>query len=139
MRKHLIFAAYFASLFLASCIHKVDVDQGNIITQEMIDQLEPHMNKRQVRFIMGTPLLIDVFHQQRWDYIYSVQPGGEPRSQKQLSLFFDDEKLVGVQGDYRPAAVPVLEDSKDTTVIVPKRDLDNTLWGKIKGLFDWED
>ena len=82
-------------------VYKIDIDQGDVITQEMVDQLRPGMTKRQVRFIMGTPLVTDTFNQNRWDYVHSHQPGGEDRQQKRLSLVFDDEdKLVTIDGDF---------------------------------------
>ena len=139
MRKHLIIITYLASLFLTSCVYKIDVQQGNIVTQEMVDQLRPNMNKRQVQFVMGTPLLVDPFHPERWDYIYSNQPGGEERVQQRISLFFNGDALAGLQGDYRPSAMPVVEPTADTTVIVPKRDTDKTLFQMIKSLFIWDD
>ena len=67
-------------LALAGCsfpgVYKIDIQQGNVVTQDMIDQLRPGMTRRQVRFIMGNPLLVDTFHANRWDYLYSLQPGG---------------------------------------------------------------
>lgn len=138
MPKHLIIIVFIASFILTSCVYKVDVEQGNIISQEMIDQLEPNMNKRQVRYVLGTPLVVDVFHQDRWDYIYSFQPGGEIREQKRISVLFENERLVGLQGDFRPSNEPVEDTSKDTTVNVPKRDLDKTLWEMITGVFSFD-
>ncbi len=139
MRKHLIIITYLASLFLTACVYQIDVQQGNIVTQEMVDQLRPNMNKRQVRFVMGTPLLVDPFHPERWDYIYSNQPGGEERVQKRITLLFESDRLAGLQGDYRPSGIPVVEPTAESTVIVPKRDTDKTLFQKIKSLFIWED
>lgn len=139
MSKHLIFVVFIASFSLTSCVYKVDVEQGNIISQEMIDQLEPNMNKRQVRYVLGTPLVVDVFHQDRWDYIYSFQPGGEIREQKRISILFENERLVGLQGDFRPSNEPAEDTSKDTTVNVPKRELDKTLWEMITGVFSFGD
>lgn len=148
MRKLVIIITYFISMLLISCatikrvtpsVSKVDVDQGNIVTQEMVDQLHPHMTKQQVQFIMGTPLLIDVFHQKRWDYIYSQHPGGDVRTQKRISLFFDDERLAGVQGDFRPSSLPPAMETKETTVDLPKRKLEKTLFQKIKGVFGRDD
>lgn len=139
MPKHLIFVVLIASLNLTSCVYKIDIEQGNIITQEMIDQLEPNMNKRQVRYVLGTPLVVDVFHQDRWDYIYSFQPGGDVREQKRISVLFENEKLVGLQGDFRPSNEPVEGVSKDITVNVPKRDRDKTLWEMITGVFTSDD
>ena len=105
----------------------------------MIDQLRPDMNKRQVLYVLGTPMLSDVFHKERWDYVYSVQPGSEDRLQKRMTLFFKNDKLSGVQGDFRPSTLPVVSKSKDETVNVPKRDLDKTFFEKIASLFSSDD
>ncbi|WP_163832330.1 outer membrane protein assembly factor BamE [Spartinivicinus ruber] len=89
-------------------VHKIDVQQGNVVTQEMINQLRPGMTKRQVRYVMGTPLLVDTFQQERWDYIYSFQPGGKTRVQETVSLFFNDGKLSHFTGDFRPEPTPAI-------------------------------
>ena len=86
-------------------VYKISIPQGNVITQEMVDQLRPGMSKRQVTFVMVTPLVRDPFHQDRWDYIYSFQPGGGERGQERLSVFFIDDQLVGFEGDFIPSAV----------------------------------
>ncbi|MDO9049281.1 MAG: outer membrane protein assembly factor BamE [Methylobacter sp.] len=139
--------AVVASLTLSSCttilnnlpgVYTVDVQQGNIVDQSMIDQLRPSMNKRQVLYIMGSPMLVDFFHQKRWDYLYSAQVEGGDRQQKRISLFFDNDQLIGVQGDFKPSAVPVIKTSEETTVEVPKRDLERTLWEMITGLFGYD-
>lgn len=83
-------------------VYKIAIPQGNIITQDMVDQLRPGMSKRQVIFVMGTPLLRDPFHQDRWDYIYSYQPGGGIRGQERVSVFFVDDQLVSFNGDFIP-------------------------------------
>ena len=83
-------------------IHKFDIQQGNIITQEMIDQLRPGMTKRQVIFVMGTPLVRDPFDQDRWDYIYSYQPGGGIRGQEGVTMFFENDLLTHFTGDFKP-------------------------------------
>jgi len=116
-------------------VYSIDIEQGNIVDQAMVDQLRPNMTKRQVLYIMGSPMLSDTFHEQRWDYLYSNQPGGEARLQKRISLYFSGENLVGVQGDFRPSAMPVVKESTETTVDVPKRELDSTMGEKITGLF----
>ncbi len=54
-------------------VYRIDIPQGNVITQEMVDQLQPGMTKRQVRFVMGTPLVVDTFNQERWDYLHSME------------------------------------------------------------------
>ena len=84
-------------------VHKIDIQQGNVITQDMVDQLRPGMTTRQVRFIMGTPLITDTFHRNRWDYLYSIQIAGGTRQQERISLIFDDnQQLLGLAGDFMP-------------------------------------
>ena len=85
-------------------VYKIGIPQGNIITQDMVDQLRPGMTKRQVIFVMGTPLIRDAFHQDRWDYIYSYQPGGGTRGQEGVSVFFENDQLVRITGDFVPSA-----------------------------------
>jgi outer membrane protein assembly factor BamE len=138
MRKHLVL---ISALFLSACslerlpgVYRLDIHQGNIVTQEMVDQLKPGLTKRQVAFIMGTPLLRDMFHSERWDYVYSNQPSGEDRLQKTLSLEFDGDELIGVQGDFRPGEAPA-EVNKDVTVNIPKIEREKTLWESISGIF----
>ncbi len=82
--------------------YRIDIQQGNVITQDMANQLRPGMTRDQVRFVMGEPLLRDTFDSDRWDYIYSFQPGGDVRTQQSLSLFFTDDKLTHFEGDVRP-------------------------------------
>ncbi|MDO9104419.1 MAG: outer membrane protein assembly factor BamE [Methylovulum sp.] len=147
MSKLLFSFCLLASLSLASCsmvlnnlpgVYSLEIQQGNIVDQDMIDQLRPGMNKRQVLYIMGSPMLVDTFHQKRWDYVYSDQPKGEDRVQKRITLVFDHDQIIGIQGDLRPSAVPVSKSTNETTVDVPKRDLDRTLWEKITGLFGYD-
>lgn len=84
--------------------YKIDIQQGNVITQEMVDQLRPGMTRNQVQYVMGSPLLEDTFNKDRWDYVYSMQPGGKKRTQQTLTIFFKDDKLASIQGDFRPQA-----------------------------------
>jgi outer membrane protein assembly factor BamE len=79
--------------------YRIDVRQGNMVTQEMVSQLRPGQTKDQVRFILGTPLLADVFHADRWDYVYRLQKGSGEIQQRRLVVFFDSGKLVRVGGD----------------------------------------
>jgi len=116
-------------------VYTLDIQQGNMISQEQIDQLRPQMTKRQVLYIMGSSMLVDVFHQKRWDYIYSEQLGGKERTQKRISLFFVNEKLSSVQGDLRPSTMPVKRESNESTVDIPKREFEKTLWEKVTGFF----
>lgn len=110
----------FSVLFLTHCaIYKIDVQQGNVVTQAMLDQLSLGMPMQKVKFILGTPLIVDVFHQDRWDYIYSMQLGGEQREQRRISLFFKDEKLASVSGDVVVGGNKS-EESKPVPEVTPK-------------------
>ena len=93
--------SYFPGFFPG--VHKIDIQQGNLITQEMIDKLKPGMNRNQVRYLMGSPMVTDTFSQDRWDYFYSFRPGGKDTEQKRLTLFFKDDKLSHFSGDYHPS------------------------------------
>ena len=102
-------ALVFLLLTITACsefpwVYKIDIEQGNIIEQEAVDQLIPGLTKNQVRFILGTPINIDTFNQQRWDYIYSMSRGGGESRQERLSLYFVDDRLEYFQGDFIPSS-----------------------------------
>ncbi|PPD33571.1 MAG: outer membrane assembly protein BamE [Methylomonas sp.] len=148
MKRAVFLLAVAAPVALTGCetiltnlpgVYTIDIEQGNMIDQAMVDQLRPNMSKRQVLYIMGSPMLTDTFHEQRWDYLYSDQPGGEARMQKRISLYFNGDNLAGVQGDFRPSQLPVIKESTETTIDIPKRDMDRTMWEKITGLFGGDD
>lgn len=85
-------------------VYRIDVEQGNIVDQETADQLEPGMSKRQVRFILGTPLVEDPFNQDRWDYSYTRRNGLKVLSQSRLTVVFTQDALSEVLGDYIPVS-----------------------------------
>jgi outer membrane protein assembly factor BamE len=78
----------------------MDVEQGNVVTLEQREQLQLGMGRREARFILGSPLVKDPFHANRWDYVYSLLDGATGTvDQQRLSLFFDDDLLVAIQHD----------------------------------------
>jgi outer membrane protein assembly factor BamE len=79
--------------------YRIDVRQGNYVTQDMVAKLKPGMSRDQVRFALGTPLVADMFHADRWDYVYRFQPGRGEAQLRRLIVFFQDGKLVRVGGD----------------------------------------
>ena len=83
--------------------YKMDIQQGNVVTSKMMLQLRPGMTKSQVRFIMGTPLIQDSFHKDRWDYFYQMRKGGKIIEQRRVILEFDQDALLRVRGDVVPA------------------------------------
>ena len=98
--------AAFLALATSGCIYKLDVQQGNVVTQESASKLKKGMTKSEVRQLLGTPLLMDPFHGNRWDYFFSTEVRGKLVERNKLSLFFENDKLVSLTGDIKPAAVP---------------------------------
>ena len=82
--------------------YKIDIQQGNYVSQEMASQLKPGMSKEQVRITLGTPLLADAFHADRWDYVYWREASDGKRETRKLTVFFSDNKLVRADGDIVP-------------------------------------
>jgi outer membrane protein assembly factor BamE len=81
-------------------IHKVSVQQGNIISQEMVDKLQVGMTKPQVQFILGTPLIVDTFNPARWDYYYTKVDSNDKKYEQQLNLTFDpNNTLLNIESD----------------------------------------
>ncbi len=79
--------------------YKIDVQQGNVITQDMVARLQPGMTRAQVRFVLGSPPITDMFHTNRWDYVYRLAKSGKLAEERKLSLFFENELLARVAGD----------------------------------------
>ena len=87
-------------LLLAGCFlvpHKIDMQQGNYLDAEVVAKLKPGMTRSQVRFLLGTPLVADVFHPQRWDYVYLTGKSGDVRIRDRLAVIFEGDKLERVQ------------------------------------------
>jgi outer membrane protein assembly factor BamE len=101
-------------------LYQPTIQQGNVVTQEMVDKLKPGMNRRQVAYVLGTPLLVDAFHQDRWDYVYTKEVGGGTDNKTHIVLFFEDDVLVRIDGDFRPEPKEdPLADAQETVFSVP--------------------
>jgi len=115
--------------------YKMDIQQGNVVTSEMLLKLRPGMTKSQVQYIMGTPLLVDSFHSNRWDYFYQLRKQGKVVNQRRVILDFDGDSLAKVRGDVvpegtdidalmqqakKPKAEPAIEAPSDVDVAVEK-------------------
>lgn len=94
--------------------HKIDIQQGNYVTQDMVSKLKPGMTRSQVRFALGTPLIVDPFRTDRWDYFYMMYKGGELKEQRVVTVVFRGDALDRIEGDVvaaagaaKPAAAPV--------------------------------
>src|SRR3954462_4919555 len=83
--------------------YRIDIQQGNFLSPEMVAQLKKGMTREQVRFVLGTPMVTDIFHANRWDYVFYRELGSGEKQQRRLSVFFEDEKLARATGDGVPA------------------------------------
>ena len=82
--------------------HKIDIQQGNYVTPDMVAKLQPGMSRSQVRFALGTPLVTDPFHPDRWDYVFVQQKRGRVIQQQRLVVVFQDDRMVRLEGDMVP-------------------------------------
>jgi len=143
MRKLLIFITAIATALSAGCssfsesmssvadvvpnaldrapfVYRPEIQQGNVVEQEQVNQLRPGLSKRQVKFLLGTPMLNDVFHANRWDYAYTIGRGSTPEEMRRLTVFFQDDRLVRIAGDMRPQPESEREEiKKEVVVTVP--------------------
>jgi outer membrane protein assembly factor BamE len=86
-------------VFLSACIsYRAEVVQGNMVTKEMVAQLRPGMDSNAVLNIMGTPLVTSVFHENRWDYVFTLDRQGLPKQHRTVTLHFKDQRLDRIEG-----------------------------------------
>ena len=103
MLKVLRFAAFAAAgLVLTACnpIYTLDIQQGNLFSKNLVDSLKPGMTKRQVTLVMGSPSIVNAFNPNRWDYISTLRKGNGRMESKDLTLYFENDALVKIEGDY---------------------------------------
>ena len=145
MKSLLIYSLSLVILTLSACskdkipgVYRIDIQQGNQVTQEMLSKLEPGMTKSQVSFVMGTPMLIDVFHPNHWDYIYSFHPGNGSREQRRITLYFDEaETLDYIDGNTQIVEnIQLTEEQRtDTNVVVPLNEKETGFFNSIFNVF----
>lgn len=96
-------------LLLAGCSsipslpYKIEIQQGNVITHEMLEKIKPGMTRAQVRFVLGSPVISDAFHGNRWDYVYRLEQEGRLIEQHRITVFFEDDRLTHTEGRLRPS------------------------------------
>lgn len=126
-----------AILSLSACfkIYRLDVQQGNVVTEEMIDKLKPGMSQKAVKSILGTPLVTDPFHKDRWDYYYSYRNGSEKTEQHHhITIVFENKQFLRIEGDLNKVVkrsvndIPIELQIADETPNVVER-----TWNKISG------
>jgi len=96
-------------------VHRITIQQGNVVTQTMIDKLKPGMTKSQVHYVLGTTVIKDPLNSTRWDYIYTIQIPGNDEIQKKLQIHFVDGRLSHFVGDYGPTESGQTEETEDST------------------------
>lgn len=112
-----VLVATGCSQFQFPGVYRLAIQQGNIITQEMVDQLKPGMTPRQVNYILGTPLINDSFQQNRWDYLYTLRdPDGDTTTER-LTVYFENGQLSHFTGDFKPSgATPAPAEAEQASV-----------------------
>ncbi len=103
--------------------YKMDIQQGNVVTSEMLLKLRPGMTRSQVQYILGTPLLADSFHSNRWDYFYQLRKQGKVVNQHRVILDFEGGSLAHVRGDVVPEGADVKALPMVEPVVKPEPEL----------------
>lgn len=133
-------AALLAALLAAGCSswssgdavlglvspHRIDIQQGNVVTQEQIERVKPGMNRLQVRDVMGTPLLTDAFHADRWDYVFTLRQGNRPLQRRNVVLVFDGDVLKSVEAAELPTEREFIDSISRSGRIVAAAELELT-------------
>ena len=83
--------------------YRIEIQQGNYVSAEMMAQLRPGMTKEQVRFILGTPMVTDIFHSERWDYVYWRETPNGMRETRKITVLFEQGQLARIDGDVAPS------------------------------------
>ena len=109
-----LIAALIAATALSSCafVYKIDIQQGNYVTDEVVAKLKPGMTKAEVRNLLGTPLLIDAFHANQWEYYFSNVRGHKPDPTSRLTINFKDDKVASFTGKGRSGPPPAIGSSE---------------------------
>lgn len=106
--------------------YRIDIQQGNLVTQDMLDKLKPGMSPSQVRYALGTPLIVDPFHTERWDYAYEMKKDGKVTERRHITVIFENDKFKGLEGDVTPRKDPAsvsVEKGDSPPIAVPAADI----------------
>jgi outer membrane protein assembly factor BamE len=147
----ILFAAAVA-LLLAGCswmsnlaVYKLDINQGNYVTQDQVEKLRVGQTRAQVRSVLGTPLIADAFHADRWDYIYEFNRQGRTLESRRFTAYFVDDKLARWEGDEMPPSAIELARSgggdaalDKSLSTAPKTGEENWLVALLKKLGWWQ-
>ena len=136
MNSRLIILLSIVTLLLVGCVrtYRIDIQQGNIVTQEQIEQLKPGMKMTEVRYLLGAPLVEDPFHTERWDYFYSLRSGETRRvEQQRLTVFFQNGQLTKIKQDFEsdPLSSSSSESSGELQIKPTKSGFLKRAWDKL--------
>jgi len=109
-------------------VYKLDINQGNYISQDMVDKLKTGQTKAQVKTILGTPLITSAFRDNRWDYVYEYQRNGRVREHRQFTVFFKEDALARWEGDEMP------QSAQDLNRIAATRSMPDDPYGQDAGI-----
>ena len=117
-------------------VYKIDVNQGNYLSQDMVDRLKEGMTKQQVRLVLGTPLVTSAFRDNRWDYVYEFSRQGKLREHRKFTVYFAEDKLARWEGDEMPQSVVELNRAAgDKSLQGVSKDDDRSLLDRLRGVF----
>lgn len=107
MKKLFMFLWLFTSALTVGCsIHRIEIQQGNVLDEDAVAKVQIGMTKTQVQFLLGTPLIADPFHRDRWDYFFSKRQGDKISEQRHLALFFANDQLDKIDNDEAHRILP---------------------------------
>ena len=106
--------------------YRVDIQQGNVVTQDQIERIQPGMHRLQVRDVLGTPLLTDTFHADRWDYIFTLRQSGKPLQRRNIVLLFEGDVLKSIDAPELPTEIEFINSISRGGRVVAAADLELT-------------
>lgn len=109
-------------------VYRLDINQGNFLSQDMVDKLKVGQTKPQVRGVLGTPLVVSAFRDNRWDYVYEFRRGGRVREHRLFTVYFKDDLLARWEGDEMPPSV------QDLNRVAATRSLPEDPYGQDAGI-----
>lgn len=116
-------------------VYKLDINQGNYLTQDLVDKLKVGQTKQQVRTLLGTPLVTTVFRDNRWDYVYEFRRQGRVLEHRQFTVYFTDDKLARWEGDELPTSTAELNRSAAEKSLKSENPQDGGFMNWLKGVF----
>jgi len=119
-------------------VYKIDVNQGNFVTQDAVEKLKVGQTKSQVRIILGTPMVADAFHANRWDYVYRFESGGRLLEERSFMVLFQDDKLAKWEGQELPVSpIRGYAGERKEGVTTSLSAEDKSWWGMFRDFMGW--